>query len=73
MKDKIMDFIQNKKKIVIIAAVVFGVLLIGGGGAIFIFSGSGDEYEEEIDISVPHFTIIPPPAAVPPEPSVFDE
>jgi len=56
MKDKI-------KKAVIITATVIIILGIGGGVAYFLLSGTfiSDEYEEEIDLSVPNFTIVPAP------------
>jgi len=57
---------MNMKRIIRIVIIVVIVVGIAGGGGFFLWNAiRGDDYEEEyIDISVPHFTIIPAPPGV---------
>ena len=57
---------MNKKRIIKIAVVAVIVAGLAGGGGFFLWNAiGGSDYEEEyVDISVPHFTIIPAPPGV---------
>ena len=66
MKDKLQGLIAEKKKTAIIAVVVVLVIVLGGVGGFILFSGGEDDYEDEIDISVPHFIVTPAPPGISP-------